>query len=219
MPRLRINVSEIKAYIILMPPFQGLSNFLSLTLIHSGFLYHISFFYDCLISLSIVKPHDKNETLIQHTKMNLSKLRNLSAHAPMNYLNKVHLVEAEMAAVYGDVPKAVKNYEEAISLSKKYGILCDEAICCERAGMFFLNSGSTTTASQMLLKACRCYNDWGAKAKVHQLTNRYPDIFAHMETFSRANVACVEVEEEASVSIMTSSANGGQLQTQKRRKN
>jgi len=141
-----------------------------------GFIDPTAIFYDGLISFEAATS-SKEEPHIKQGKLNMSKLRNLSKNAPMNFSNKVYFLEAEMAVVHGNVPKAIENYNAAINLSKKYDILIDEALACERAGMFFLSLNSSIPASEFLLKAYRCYDDWGAKAKLHQLATRYPVIF------------------------------------------
>merc|ERR1712194_224283 len=172
--------------------------------ISSGYVYTISIFYDCLITLA---SDDKKETLTEQVKLNISKLRHLSESSPMSYLNKVHFLEAEIAAVQGDVSEAIANYEEAISLSKKYGLRNEEAMACERAAMFYLSLNSSSSASKYLFRAYRCYDDWGAKSKIHQLTKKYPKIFVEMKNSSAINFTGMQLEKEseASVSLMSQS--------------
>ena len=173
----------------------------------SGFIHSISIFYDSLIALAMVESDDKKSTLIEQVKLNASKLKSLSESAPMTYLNKVYFLEAEMAVVHGDVSKAIANYEEAISLSKKHGLRNEEAMACERAGMFYLSLNSSSSASKCLCRAYRCYDDWGAKAKMHQLTKKYPAISAQLKNSSAINVTGMQLEKEseASVSLMSQS--------------
>ena len=170
----------------------------------SGYAYTISIFYDCLITLA---SDDKKETLTEQVKLNISKLRHLSESAPMSYLNKVHFLEAEIAVVQGDVSEAIANYEEAISLSKKYGLCNEEAMACERAGMFFLSLNSSSSACQYLCRAYQCYDNWGAKAKMDQLTKKYPTTFAELKESSAINITGIQLEKESeeSVSLMTQS--------------
>ena len=124
----------------------------------------------------------------------------------MTYLNKVHFLEAEMDVVHGDASKAIANYEEAISLSKKYGLRNEEAMACERAAMFYLSLKSSS-ASKYLCRAYRCYDDWGAKAKMRQLTKKYPAIYAELKDSLANNFAGMQLakESDASVSLMSQS--------------
>lgn len=66
------------------------------------------------------------------------KLRNSCDNAPENYLNKYHLLEAELAAVQKNQTQALIHYEKAISLSNKNNFVHEEALACERAGIFHL---------------------------------------------------------------------------------
>jgi len=201
--------------------YRPLSGYISVL---SGFIDPILIFYDCLISLAATKTDDKDTMLIEQVNVNIMKLRNLSVNAPMNYLNKVHFLEAELSGAHGDVQNAIKNYKEAISLSNKYGFCNEEAMACERAGMFYLKLGTShaSSASQLLLKAYRCYDDWGAKAKLHQLNKRYPVIFADKITTIEFTGIRVK-QDESSVSIMSlsetsSNSGGGETSKRKRRK-
>ena len=155
----------------------------------------------------MVNSDEKKETQIEQVKLNASKLRNLSESAPMSYLNKVYFLEAEMAVVHGDASKAIANYEEAISLSKKYGLRNEEAMACERAAMFYLSLNSSSSASKYLCRAYQCYDDWGAKSKMHQLIKKYPVIIAELKNSSVINFTCIQLEKEseASVSLMSHS--------------
>ena len=69
----------------------------------------------------------------------MSKLQGLSESAPMLCANKVYFLEAEIAALHGNIPNVMQNYVEAISLSKKHGLQNEEAMACKRIAMLFLN--------------------------------------------------------------------------------
>jgi len=183
--------------------FRPLSSYVSRI---GGILHPMSIFYDCLISLvdAVELTSNKKELILEQVRINISKLRKLSENAPTNFLNKVHFLEAEMAAVHGDVSQATKKYEEAISASKKNGFRNEEAMACERSGMFFLSLGSSSNASQSLLKSYRCYEDWGAKAKLDQLNKRYPTIFTKFQGCSINVSASIPIEESmASISMIS----------------
>merc|ERR1712157_421753 len=107
------------------------------------------------------------------------------------------------AVIRGDISQALSHYEHAISCSKKYGFIHEAAMACERAGIL-LNSNSSTTASQFLLKSYDYYNEWGANAKMRQLTERYPTIFANSNTSAPLEFAG-EKESQTSISMMSQS--------------
>ena len=149
----------------------------------------------------MTKPEDNNEKVIEYVNSNISKLRNLCESAPMSYANKVYYLEAEMAVLYGDVPNAIKNYEEAISLSNKYGLRNEEAMACERIAMLFLNINAQSSAFKFLWRSYRCYDDWHARAKMHQLTKKYPIIFSDSNQSSRSNFAGMQLEKDSECSV------------------
>ena len=91
-----------------------------------------------------------------------------SSHSP-NCLNKLSLLEAELAAANCDIEKAETHYRKAISLSRQSKFINDEALVCERAGLFFLEMNSLEKACQYLSQSYNCYKEWGAVAKMEHL--------------------------------------------------
>ncbi|HTD15825.1 MAG TPA: PAS domain-containing protein, partial [Chthoniobacterales bacterium] len=65
-------------------------------------------------------------------------------------------------------------YEEAIRAARQNGLVQNEAIANERAGIFYAARGVETSAHAYLQKARQCYIHWGANGKVRQLEKRYP---------------------------------------------
>ena len=65
------------------------------------------------------------------------KLKEISKLIPENYQNKFYLVKAEIAVYKADETSAFKHYRKSISLSKQYCFLHEEALACERAGMYY----------------------------------------------------------------------------------
>ena len=98
----------------------------------------------------------------------------------MNYLNKICFLVAETTAVHGDLSKSIKNYEEAMALSRKHNFHKEEAMTCDRVGMFHLSLNSSSSSSKHLCNTYRCYDDWNAKTKMHQLTKKHSTIVAQL---------------------------------------
>lgn len=139
----------------------------------SLYSYPIYILYVGLISLELAKYMPDKEILLKDAEESIKELKSYVKHAPMNYLNKYRLLQAEMAVVLGDNFQAVAHYQEAIRLSQKYCFLHEEAICCERFGLFYLESNSMKNASQMLIKSYTCYEKWGADEKTKNLKKKY----------------------------------------------
>jgi GAF domain-containing protein len=97
-------------------------------------------------------------------------------HAPMNYLHKWQLVEAERCRVSGQVLEAMENYDLAIASAKANQYIQEEALANELAAKFYLAQNRITIAKAYMLEARYWYTQWGATAKVQQLQNRYSAI-------------------------------------------
>ncbi len=97
-------------------------------------------------------------------------------HAPMNYLHKFHLVEAEKARVLGQFFEAEEFYERAIALAAENEFIQEEALAYELAAKHYLARGREKIAQTYIKEAHYCYDRWGATAKVKDLEKRYPQL-------------------------------------------
>ncbi|MEH2171389.1 ATP-binding sensor histidine kinase [Nostoc sp.] len=136
------------------------------------------YFYDSLVQLALYPDVDeeKQQKIIKKVIVNQAKIAHWAHHAPMNYLHKFHLVEAERHRVLGQYLEAIDNYECAISLSKENDYINEEALACELAATFYLKWGKQKIAQLYLTDAYYCYVRWGALAKVYDLQKRYPQL-------------------------------------------
>merc|ERR1711862_1057587 len=114
----------------------------------------------------MVRDNVEKQKWVNNVQENLKKLKFMSQNAPENYLNKIHLIEAEVAIIVNNNDhEGMHHYQKAISLSKQYNFNQEEALACERAGMYLWDSGKVESASKLLYQAFKCYGIWGAKAK------------------------------------------------------
>jgi PAS domain S-box-containing protein len=133
-------------------------------------------FYYALALLAQTSEHPQlrqSQSLVVIAK-HQEKLRQWSIHAPMNYLHKFHLVEAEHYRILGRDIEAADAYDLAIDLAQTHEYLHEEALANELAGKFYLNKGKPKIARSYLFDARYCYLRWGAIAKVNDLDRRYP---------------------------------------------
>ncbi|MEM7017541.1 MAG: AAA family ATPase, partial [Pseudomonadota bacterium] len=138
---------------------------------------HFSF-YDSLTCLAMLPKSDRDQKskLIKYVKNNQKLFKTWSEHAPLNFLHKWHLVEAEWARVKEDIPQAMYHYDEAIKLSRQSDYLNEEAMANELAGRFWLGLEKPEFALPYLQKANYGYRIWGCNAKVKDLERRYPSL-------------------------------------------
>jgi diguanylate cyclase (GGDEF)-like protein len=131
------------------------------------------YFYDSLIALGKVS---KLAVELPALAENQTKLKFWAEHAPMNYLHKWQLVEAERYRVLGRKLEAMEFYDQAIAGAKKNGFIQEEALANELAAKFYLSWGKETIAHAYMIEAHYCYLRWGATTKVKQLEAEYPKL-------------------------------------------
>ncbi|CAN1212178.1 Serine/threonine protein kinase [Tumidithrix helvetica PCC 7403] len=155
----------------------------------NGVAIPIQCFYDSLCRLALcprltshldLSPSSEQierDTFLQQVAENQGMMKVWSQFAPMNYLHKFHLVEAERYRVLGEKLEALEFYDRAIAGAREHGYLQEEALANERAAKFYLDWGKEKIARIYLQEAHYCYLRWGATAKVRQLEANYPQLF------------------------------------------
>jgi predicted ATPase/two-component sensor histidine kinase len=129
-------------------------------------------------SLALLALYPQQEAHHQHNNLaivaaNQEKLKGWADHAPMNFLHKWYLVEAERYRVLGEAEQAVNAYERAATLAKEQGYIQEESLAHERTGLFYLEKGNVIVAKAYLQEARYGYLKWSAIAKVRDLEERY----------------------------------------------
>ncbi|WGV23557.1 trifunctional serine/threonine-protein kinase/ATP-binding protein/sensor histidine kinase [Halotia branconii] len=147
-----------------------------------------AYFYDSLTRLMMfadASVNDKN-SILEKVAANQEKMQTWANHAPMNYLHKFYLVEAERCCVLGKDQDAREYYDRAITLAHKHEYLHEEALAYELAGRFYLAKNQKHLARHYLQDAHYAYQRWGAVAKVKDLEARYPRFLTKTSTESFA---------------------------------
>jgi signal transduction histidine kinase len=126
----------------------------------------------------------KNEQkeFLKRVQSNQQKMKEWASHAPMNYRHKYDLVEAEMQRALGHFDRAMQFYEKAIKGARENQYLHEEALGYEFAGECCLARGLEDIAHYCLENARRLYERWGAKLKVKNLEDRYPELLDALQT-------------------------------------
>ena len=131
-----------------------------------------------IYSLALLSP--KLDTADQAARLrqverNLRLMRLWASLVPENYLHQVELVEAELARSLRRKDEAIRKYERAIQDSRQNGFIQECALASELTAEFYLAEGNAPAAKDYLNNAYASYLAWGAKAKLQDLINRYPD--------------------------------------------
>jgi len=137
-------------------------------------------FYAALTHLALfpAQPAIEQTEILGLVESHQTTLQQWAQNAPMNYLHKWHLVEAERQRVLGNKAEAIEMYDRAISGAQENKYTNDEALANELAAKFYWEWGKTKVAQAYMFEAYYCYVQWGATAKVTDLETRYPQLFA-----------------------------------------
>jgi PAS domain S-box-containing protein len=145
----------------------------------SGPFEPLYYLYDSLVKLATHSESNAQvrEEVLEKVAISQEKMRLWADHAPMNYLHKYHLVEAEKARVLGQLLEAEKFYEQAIQGARENEYIQEEALAYELAAKHYVARGLEKFAQLYMKEAHYCYERWGALAKVKDLETRYPQFF------------------------------------------
>jgi tetratricopeptide (TPR) repeat protein len=112
---------------------------------------------------------EQKAKLISSAERCLGKLRILARYAPANLNQRVHIIQAELNAINGNVEEADKLFQKAMSHAEENGQLSDRALACERAGLAMRSCGKEDEALNYLEDCCAMYRHWGALIKVNHV--------------------------------------------------
>ncbi len=100
-------------------------------------LYYL---YDALAKLAIypTSSDQVRSEILDRVAINQEKMKRWADYAPMNYLHKYHLIQAERTRVLGQLFEAEDLYERAIRGAKDNCYLQEEALAYELAGKHYL---------------------------------------------------------------------------------
>jgi predicted ATPase/signal transduction histidine kinase/tRNA A-37 threonylcarbamoyl transferase component Bud32 len=137
-------------------------------------------FYDSLVRLAVFADasESERERILEKVAANQAKMELWAHHAPMNYLHKLYLIEAERHRVRTEYIQAMDYYDKAIAVAKENEYIQEEALAHELAAKFYLTWGKEIIAQTYITNAYYAYARWGAKAKVEDLEKRYPQLLA-----------------------------------------
>jgi predicted ATPase/serine phosphatase RsbU (regulator of sigma subunit)/tRNA A-37 threonylcarbamoyl transferase component Bud32 len=149
-----------------------------------------AYFYDSLARLVYLKGEidtNKYYKFLKMVKSNLKHLKKAAKSAPMNFLGKALIVEAEIASLGKDFQKSVYLYEEAIRVCKENLFLQDYSLALELAGKFYIKNSLKKSAYTYLLQARNFWSLWGALSILESFDKRYPglrDVYERNTSFT-----------------------------------
>jgi len=173
-----------------------------------SFKFSLIYFYGSLAQLtaySSLKLSEK-QALLETVATYQNKLKSWANKAPMNFLHKFYLVEAERYRILGEKLLAMENYDRAIAGAQENGYTQEEALANELAAKFYLDWGKEKLAQSYMIEAYYCYFRWGAKAKIADLEKRYPQLLTPI--LQQKNREITNQETIGAWGTVTSSSSG-----------
>ncbi|RJG01744.1 AAA family ATPase [Noviherbaspirillum sedimenti] len=132
----------------------------------------------CLLACHAEMGFRQRYAVYRQIRQLQKKLKLWASHAPMNYLHKWQLVQAELKRVQGKTREAAEWYDAAIKGAHEHGYLNEEALANELAARFYLAMGKLMYARIYMAEAHARYQEWGALAKLAQFERAYPELLA-----------------------------------------
>lgn len=134
------------------------------------------YFYDSLAILASLSDPNSEALQWQQVTANQTQLQHWATCAPMNHLHKWQLVEAERYRVLGEYKDAIELYDLALENARSERYFQEAALAYQLAAQFYLQWGKQKVAAGYLQEAYYGYARWGAKAKIAELEQRYPQL-------------------------------------------
>lgn len=163
--------------------YEGASNFVqeqdkmmaSVMALPQAVRFHIASF---LVRASLYQDASEKASLMEKMKESLSAMSFWAKQCEANFEHLRLMMEAEMAAISGNLNEALKNYEASIAMAKKHSFIRDEAMANERTAQLLIRLGIPKAAEGYLQSAYYLYYRWEAHRKVSQLLERYPQLLS-----------------------------------------
>ncbi len=111
----------------------------------------------------------------------LAQLERWAQHCPANYRHKALLVGAELQHAQDPAKEAGPLYDAAAQAAFESRFLHHAALAQELAGLHYLRSGDRERARRCLEQACGTYQQWGAVAKVKDVSQLLAAVYCDSE--------------------------------------
>jgi predicted ATPase len=163
--------------------------------------YHSLTLLNCYDEVTV----DEQKNYLDQVNINQEKMKFWADNAPEVNQHRYELIEAEKARILGINGQALGLYDRAIAGAKENEYLQEEALANELAAKFYLDWGKEKVAAGYMQEAYYCYGRWGAKAKVEDLEQRYPQLLQPILNQPKLRFNPLETLAKISHSSQTSS--------------
>ncbi|HEY9851693.1 MAG TPA: AAA family ATPase [Leptolyngbyaceae cyanobacterium] len=164
-------------------------------------------FYHSLALLALYPKVSSSEQAkyLEQVDKNQENMKFWADCAPMNHQHRYDLIEAEKARICGQNWQAADLYDRAIFGAIKNKYIQEEALANELAANFYMEWGKEKIARAYIVDAYYTYSRWGAKAKVDDLEERYPQLLIPIWQREKITVNPYEIFSTQTISKYSSS--------------
>lgn len=149
-----------------------------------AYIYLMDMHFYSALSLSLQPGAADSDTL----RCDLDKFTGWADLNPGLFADKYALLRAECARLEGSTGEALKQYENAICLSRQGGYLHIHALANQLAGRYCKSLQLDTAADAYVKASMRSWESWGALAMVRQLEQHYPHLTTPMQNSAVATI-------------------------------
>ncbi len=125
-------------------------------------------FYGGLLSLHFYRE-SRDQFWMDRAAHAIQKMERWNSESDWNFENKLFLLQAERHYAFGEMDQAAEKYKLAEKSSKTHRFLHEEALACELAADFHKKAGNKNFVAELIDRAVKCYQTWGAEGKVESL--------------------------------------------------
>lgn len=135
------------------------------------------FYYSLVIMAHYYSvDREKQAEYLKLLRLHEKKMKKWAAYAPENFLHKYLLIKAGRYWLIGRIGEAIGIFNQVIVLARKNGFIHEEAASYECAARLSTALQLDEIASFYNGKAHYLYGLWGAKAKVKDLEEKFPEL-------------------------------------------
>ena len=135
-----------------------------------------NFYHSLAILATITDEPERCEHMLAQVESHQKIMGYWASQARENYQHKYDTIEAERCRISGKNIEAMELYDRAIAGAKDNEYIQEEALANELAARFYLKWGKEKIAAVYMQEAYYCYAHWGAKAKIEDIEQRYPQL-------------------------------------------
>ena len=171
------------------------------------------YFYRGLISAALIRQGGARPTSWSTLRGCRAKLTRYAENCPSNFASHLRLLQAETASLGGRNERAAILFDEAAKLAREQKFQHIEALANELAGQSYLACNRDHLARMYLLAARKSYLQWGAFAKVNQLSQKFgallpvadtevlTDVSARFRSETRTDIIDVDTVMRATMAL------------------